>query len=60
MPTENYKDLELTGALYIQRKLKWYEKIWYLITRKKNEFKPLGCIKEVKINENNDKSTDEK
>lgn len=54
MPTENYKDLELTGTLYIQRKLKWYEKIWYFITRKKNEFKPLGCIKEVKYNESND------
>ena len=35
MPTENYKDLELTGTLYIKRKLKWYEKIWYFITRKK-------------------------
>ena len=47
MPTENYKDLELTGTLYVQRKLKCYEKIWYFITRKKNEMKALGEIKGI-------------
>lgn len=51
MPTENYKDLELTGTLYIQRKLKWYEKIWYFIARKKNEMKPLGEIKGISYKE---------
>lgn len=48
------KDLELTGTLYIQKKLKWYEKIWHFVTRKKNEYKLIGVIKEVEYNENND------
>lgn len=44
------EDFEFTGTLYIQRKLKWYQKIWYFITGKKNEYKPIGVgvIKEVK------------
>lgn len=35
MPTENYKDLELTGTLYVQRKLKWYEKYGILQQEKR-------------------------
>jgi len=53
-----------TGTLYYQRKLKWYEQIWYFITRKKNELIPLGTgtieIKGEDEHENNDKSTYER
>lgn len=34
--------------LYFKRKLKWYEKIWYFLTGKKNEYKELGLIEELK------------
>lgn len=31
--------------LYYKRQLKWYEKIWYFLIGKKNEYKELGLIK---------------
>ena len=34
--------------LYYKRKLKWYEKIWYFLTGKKNEYKEIGNIEEIK------------
>lgn len=41
MPLEDsIKDIKL----YYKKKLKWYEKIWYFITRRKNEYKELKGI----------------
>ncbi len=34
--------------IYCKRKLKWYEKIFYFLTGKKNEYKELGPIEELK------------
>ena len=36
MPLE---DSIIGTKLYYRRKLKWYEKIWYFLTGKKNEYK---------------------
>ena len=33
--------------LYFKRVLKWYEKIWYFITRKKQEYYELGEIEDI-------------
>lgn len=34
--------------IYFKKKLKWYEKVWYFITGKKNEYKELNSFKELK------------
>lgn len=34
--------------IHFKTKLKWYEKIWYFLTGKKNEYKELGPIEEFK------------
>ena len=43
MPTENKEPVKL----YFKRKLKWYEKIWYLITGKKNEYQELRYSSDI-------------
>ncbi len=45
MPTENKEPIKF----YFKRKLKWYEKIWYLITGKKNEYKELGNGSDIDV-----------
>lgn len=52
MPDGRWSKLEhLIEGIYFIKKLKWYEKIWYFIARKKNEFKPLGEIKGISYKE---------
>ena len=53
MPTDS-KDL---GTLYYRLKMKWYKKLWYIITFRKNkikefeQIKPLSFIKSFKESE---------
>lgn len=50
MPTEfTIKPVEF----YYQKKLKWYQKIWYFIIGKKNEWQKIGYMGGID-NENND------
>lgn len=44
---------ELVGTLYYRKKLKWYQKIWYFITRKKNKYEKLNICGGIDY-ENND------
>lgn len=41
------------GKLYFKKKLKWYEKIWYFITRKKNDYIELGQATTISFEEDN-------
>lgn len=45
MPTENKEPIKL----YFKKKLKWYEKIWYFITGKKNEYQELGYGSDINV-----------
>ena len=47
MPTET-KNTEQV-KLYFKKKLKWYEKIWYLITGKKNEYQELRYGSDIDV-----------
>lgn len=48
MPLESsIKDQEL----YCRRVLKWYEKIWYFLTGKKNKAQKLGKIEYIGVDE---------
>lgn len=40
---------EFHGTFYYQKKLKWYQKIWYFIIRKENPWEKLGPIKELTV-----------
>lgn len=39
------------GKIYYQKRLKWYEKIWYFIIGKKNEYKELKGVIDVSVKE---------
>lgn len=44
MPLEDsIKDMKL----YYRRKLKWYEKLWYFLTGKKEEYHEMGKIQSL-------------
>lgn len=47
MPTETKSTEPI--KLYFKKKLKWYEKIWYLITGKKNEYQELGKVSDINV-----------
>ena len=47
MPTET-KNTEQV-KLYFKKKLKWYEKIWYLITGKKNEYQEVRYGSDIDV-----------
>lgn len=47
MPTET-KSTEPV-KFYFKKKLKWYEKIWYLIAGKKNEYKELRYVGDINV-----------
>ena len=47
MPTENKEPVKL----YFKRKLKWYEKIWYLTTKKNNEYKELRYVGDINVSD---------
>lgn len=41
------------GKLYFKKKLKWYEKILYFITGKKNDYIELGPVTRLSFEEDN-------
>lgn len=49
MPTET-KNTEPV-KLYFKKKLKWYEKIWYLTTKKNNEYKELRYVGDINVSD---------
>lgn len=50
MPTEF---ISKPVEFYYQKKLKWYQKIWYFIIRKKNKYEKLNFCRGLD-DENND------
>lgn len=51
MPTET--NPLPSGELYYRKKLKWYQRIWYFIIRKKNKYEKLNFCRGLD-DENND------